>query len=336
MKKKVLHWLQYIFFLALGFFFVWWSVGKIGHDDWEEIKVALRNTNYWLLIPVVLLLLISHYCRALRWKILMQPLGYKPSVLNTYFAVLIGYLANLVVPRLGEVLKCTILARYEKVPANKLVGTIVAERAFDLICLLIIFAITIFSQIDLIGKFASDIINKIISKTTGNLDWIIIALAMVAIVVVLVAIRFILHKFGHIHLISKVREFTKGIWLGLISVRNVKNKGWFFFHTIMVWLGYFLSIQMGFYAMQATQDLGLKAALSVLSLGSVGMIVTQGGIGAYPLLVQETMMLYGITENIGKAFGWLLWVVQFFLVIFFGFLSLGLLPIINRKKVKND
>lgn len=335
MKKKALQWLQYIFFLALGIFLVWWSVGKIKGDDWEEIKAALRNTDYWLLIPVVVLLLISHYSRALRWKILMQPLGYNPSTLNTYFSVLIGYLANLAVPRLGEVLKCTILARYEKVPANKLVGTIVAERAFDLICLLIVFAFTIFSQIDVIGKFASDLINKIISSKTGNIDGIKIAIVLGILVVGLLIVRFIMHRFAHIHVISKITEFIKGIWQGLISVRYVKNKGWFFFHSVTIWVCYLLSIQVGFYAMQATSNLGIKPSLSVLSLGSIGMIVTQGGIGAYPLLVQETMVLYGITENIGKAFGWLLWLVQFFLVIVFGFLSLGLLPIINRKKLQH-
>jgi len=332
MKKKVFQWLQYAFFLALAIFLVWWSVGKIKGHDWEEMKGALRTTDYWLLVPVVLILLASHYSRALRWKILMQPLGYSPSTLNTYFSVLIGYLANLAVPRLGEVLKCTILARYEKVPANKLVGTIVAERAFDLICLLIVFAVSIFSQIDIIGKFAMEKVRMIISNENGETDWIKIAIVFGGLAVLLLIARFIIHRFAHIHVIGKIKEFMRGIWQGLISVRYVKNKGWFFFHTIMIWVGYLLSIQMGFYAMQATSGLGIKASLSVLSLGSVGMIATQGGIGAYPILVQETMMLYGITENVGKAFGWLLWLVQFFLVIVFGFLSLGLLPIVNRKK----
>ena len=126
----------------------------------------------------------------------------------------------------------------------------------------------------------------------------------------------------------------KGIWQGLISVRDVKQKGWFFFHTIFIWVCYLLSIRIGFYAMEQTSVYGMKESLSVLTMGSVGMIVTQGGIGAYPLLVQETMMLYGLSENMGKAFGWLLWLVQFFMVLFFGFLSLGLLPIINRNKLK--
>src|SRR4029453_1970018 len=117
---------------------------------WEDIKDAFRNANYLLIIPVMITLLLSHYSRALRWKILMEPMGYKPRVFNTSRAVLIGYMANLAVPRLGEVLKCTILARYEKVPADKLVGTIVAERAFDVVCLMIVFGLTLVFQYDVI------------------------------------------------------------------------------------------------------------------------------------------------------------------------------------------
>lgn len=175
MKKSILSILQYLLFLGLGIFLVWWSVSKIESKDWVEIKSAIQNADYWLIAPVVIILLISHFSRALRWKILMEPMGYNPSITNTYLAVMVGYLANLALPRLGEVLKCSILARYEKVPADKLVGTIVAERAFDLICLVIVFAITILLQIDLIGSFAADMLNNLFeSKTGGFTPWKII------------------------------------------------------------------------------------------------------------------------------------------------------------------
>jgi glycosyltransferase 2 family protein len=332
MNKKIINWLQYIVFLGLAIFLVWWSIGKIEAKDWVEIKTALSKVNYWYILPVVIALLLSHFSRALRWKILMEPMGYKPSTLNTYCAVLVGYLANLAVPRLGEVLKCTILAKYEKVPADKLVGTIVAERAFDLICLVIVFAVTILTQIDIIGSYASGLVKEIVYSKSGSLSLVRFAIIIVAIVVVLFIIRFILHRFAHIHVIKKIKNILKGVWQGLISVKDVKNKGFFFFHTAVIWILYLLSIRIGFYAMQSTSMYGIKPSLSVLSLGSIGMIVTQGGIGAYPILIQETMMLYGLTENLGKAFGWLLWLVQFFLVLVFGALSVGLLPLINRNK----
>jgi uncharacterized membrane protein YbhN (UPF0104 family) len=329
MHKKILSLVQYILFLGLGIFLVWWSIGKISHDDWADIKGAWVRADYWLIAPVVLALLVSHFSRAIRWRILMQPMGYSPSLTNTYLAVLVGYLANLAVPRLGEVLKCTILARYEKVPAAKLVGTIFAERAFDLVCLFIVFAITFFSQVDIIGAFAADTLSKIFNHKAG---WPAVLIIAAVILLVLVALRWFFNRFAHINLVQKIKEVIAQIWHGLTSIRYLKNRGWFIFHTVLIWVLYFASIRIGMYAMTETSSYGLKESFSVLSMGSIGMIATQGGIGAYPVLVQETMMLYGISENMGKAFGWLLWLVQFFMVIVVGGLSLVLLPLLNRKK----
>src|SRR5947209_15775044 len=104
-----------------------------------------------MIIPALILLLIAHYSRALRWKILMEPMGYHPSNFNTFAAVMIGYLVNAGVPRLGEVVKCTLLARYEKVRADRLVGTIVMERAVDVVCLALIFMSTLIFQGRIIG-----------------------------------------------------------------------------------------------------------------------------------------------------------------------------------------
>ena len=154
MSKKLFSILQYAFFLGLGIFLLWLTLRK---SDWNSIISDLSGANYIFLIPATLMLVVSHFIRALRWKILMEPLGYKPSTLNTFLAVFVGYWANLAVPRLGEVLKCTILARYEKVPADKLIGTIVAERAIDVCSLIVIMVITVFSQYNLIGGFAKEL-----------------------------------------------------------------------------------------------------------------------------------------------------------------------------------
>ncbi|MBE7170749.1 MAG: flippase-like domain-containing protein [Williamsia sp.] len=332
MNRKILGILQYILFLALGIFLVWWSVGKISGRDWGEIKSAIQSANYVLVIPVVAILLLSHFSRAIRWRILMEPLGFRPSVINTYLCVLLGYLANLAIPRLGEVLKCTFLSRYEKVPADKLVGTIVAERAFDLICLVIVLAITVFSQLDIIGHYATTTLRAIILDQSGHFNFVKLALTLGIPLLLLLVIRYFLHRFAHVHVIQRIKLMLKGIWQGLTSVRFVQHKGLFFFHTALIWICYLMSIWIGFKAIEQTSVYGMKASFSVLTMGSVGMIATQGGIGAYPLLVQETMMLYGLNENIAKAFGWLLWLVQFFMVLLFGFLSLVLLPVLNKNK----
>ena len=336
MKTKLFGFLKYILFLGLGVFLVWWSIGKISEKDWLEIRAAIENVNYLLIIPVVGILLLSHFSRAMRWKILMQPMGYFPSALNTFLAVMVGYLANLALPRLGEVLKCTLLSRYEKIPADKLVGTVVAERAFDLICLVLVLCITVFSQLNIIGGFATDLLGNLIKGKSGGFNPTGIIMVIIIIIAAILLIRFLFRRFSHLSFIKKINTIFKGIWQGVISVRDVKQKGWFFFHTGFIWVCYLLSIRIGFYAMEQTSVYGIKESLSVLSMGSVGMIATQGGIGAYPLLVQETMVLYGLSENIGRAFGWLLWLVQFLMIIVFGFLSLGVLPAVNRNKITNE
>src|SRR3984893_8661417 len=155
MKKIIRVLFQYLFFAALAAFFVWLSLKDMDKAKWAQLKDALDRADYWLLVPVLLLLLASHWLRALRWRQLMEPMGYRPSKINTFLGVMIGYFVNLGAPRLGEVVKCTILARYEKVPVDKLVGTIVAARAFDVICLLAVFGLTLVFQFDVINSMAS-------------------------------------------------------------------------------------------------------------------------------------------------------------------------------------
>jgi uncharacterized protein (TIRG00374 family) len=334
MKKKLLSLLQYVFFLGLGIFLVWWSIRRIDDNDWADIKKAFANANYWLVIPVILCLLLSHLSRAIRWKILMVPLGYKPKLSNTYMAVLIGYMANLAVPRLGEILKCTILARYEKVPADKLVGTIVAERAFDVICLLLLIVITVLVQVDVIGDYFQGLLSSIVKSKTESFTTQKILIWLAVILVVIIGLWLLFRKFSHLAFIQKIKKILAGIWAGVISVRYLKNKSWFIFHSIFIWLMYLLSVRISLWGLQETSGFGMKESLSVLSSGSIAMVVpTPGGLGVYPIFVQQTMLLYGVKESIGFAFGGLMWAVQFFQMLVSGFIALILLPYLNKKPV---
>lgn len=331
MKRKLLSLIQYALFLGLGVFLVWWSMRRISPDDWKEILNSFRSANYWLIAPVIFTLLLSHFSRAIRWKILMEPLGYRPRLINTYLAILIGYLANLAVPRLGEVLKCTVLARYEKVPADKLVGTIVAERAFDVVCLLIIIAITVLVQVDVIGEYINSLLGSIFASKTSSVSGNGFLIAAIVVIGVVALTWFVLKRFAEHPVINKIRKIITGVWAGVISVRYLKNKKWFVFHSVFIWVMFLLSVQIGLWGLRETSGYGLKEALSVLSTGSLAMIVpTPGGIGVYPIFVQQTMLLYGLKENIGYAFGSLLWAVQFFQMLLSGFVAILLLPYLNK------
>jgi uncharacterized protein (TIRG00374 family) len=336
MKKTFLAVLQYGFFAALAVFFVWLSIRGMDAEKWRQLKQAMDHAHYWLLVPVFSLLLVAHWLRALRWRQLMEPMGYTPSRLNTFFAVMIGYFVNLGAPRLGEVIKCTILAKYEKVPAQKLVGTIVAERAFDVICLGLVFALTFVFQFDIISSLVHDYILPLFQKN-GQTAYGKLLILGVGLILFLIALKIFFSRFGHINIVQKIKDILTGVWHGIISVRSLKNKPLFFFYTISMWVMYLLSTWVGFFAIDETSHLGLSSALTVLAMGSVGMILSPGGIGAYALLVMNTVALYNIPkEPYGQALGWLLWFGQFLSFVLFGVLSFVLLPRVNRQKIKTD
>src|SRR5450755_639128 len=306
MKKHFLSVLQYIFYASLAVFFVWLSVRGMDHEKWELLKKAMDHAHYWLLVPVFSLLLVGHWLRALRWRQLMEPMGYHPSLLNTFFAVMIGYFVNLGAPRLGEVIKCTVLARYEKVPAQKLVGTIVIERAFDVICLLLVFGLTFVFQFDIISSLVHDYIYPAFQNKNGQTAYKKIFLLGVGFIIFLIVLKIVFSRFGHINIVQKVKDILTGVWHGLISVKDLKNKPLFFFYTIGIWVMYLFSTWCGFFAIDQTSHLGVADALTVLAMGSVGMILTPGGVGAYALLVMNTVALYNIPkEPYGQALGWL-------------------------------
>lgn len=333
MNKKIRGILQYFFFAALAAFFVWLSLRGLNGRKWEQLKDAMNRAHYWILVPVLFFLLLSNWLRALRWKQLMEPMGYNPSILNTFFGVLIGYFVNLGAPRLGEVVKCTILARYEKVPAEKLVGTIVAERAFDVICLATAFGLAFIFQFDVLQSLASGYIYPLFQNANGRISYQKIILIAIGATMFLLLLKFLLGRFGHINIVQKIKTILAGVWHGLTSVKDLKNKPLFFAYTIGIWVLYLISTWFGFLAIDETRNLGLADALTVLAMGSVGMIVSPGGIGAYALLVQETVAFYHVPkEPYGQALGWLLWLGQFMNFIIFGVASFILLPRINKKR----
>jgi glycosyltransferase 2 family protein len=332
MNKKIRTIFKYLLFLSIGFFLVWWSVKDLTEDDITHIRHSLKTARYWLLLPVFGILFLSHYVRAIRWKLLIEPLGYKPSTTNTFFAVFIGYLANQAFPRLGEVLKCTILSRYEKIPADKLVGTIILERIIDAISLLIVFGITLAVQPDIYTQLVDTIFN---SKKEGGHSTIsssTVLLIIVAFLFILLLSWMIKNKKGFSDLGLLFKKIGKSIWEGLSAIRHLKKRWLFVFLTISMWGLYLAGGYIGFMAIKETQQYGVTEAFTILSAGSVGMIATPGGIGAYAYLIQKTMQVYGLNGGIALAFGWILWVAQLLVILIGGLISFVAIPYYNKSK----
>jgi hypothetical protein len=264
----------------------------------------------------------------------MEPLGYKPSTFNTFAAVMIGYFVNLGVPRLGEVMKCTILARYEKIRADRLIGTIVIERAVDVVCLTMVFILSLILQGDIIGGYMKSKVLVLFNDKSGHLSPQKLLVTAGIVLAVIGIIYFLLKRFGHIDAVAKIKNVLRGVWHGLNSIRHIKHKGIFLLHTAIIWLLYLSSTTLGLYALKESSHLGIAGGITTLSVGSIGMIVTPGGIGAYPLRVAELMGLYGLdSATIGTALGWLLWSAQTIITIAAGIVCFTLLSVFNRNKV---
>jgi uncharacterized protein (TIRG00374 family) len=322
-------------FLKIGFFFlvgillIWWSLHQIPPQEWDKFTKALAKSKFWLIIPIFFILGLSHFIRALRWRLIMEPLGYKPSIMNTFLAVLIGYLANLAIPRLGEVLKCTLLAKYEKVPAEKIVGTIVAERAFDVISLGIVFLLALTLQFNVIKAGWQQLQSGGSTATTSNNNLFII-LGMIAFLVIVAVILFftLRHKFESI--ISPIKKIIKGVWEGVISATKLKKHNLFFFYSFSIWFLYLLATYIGLYGTEGTAS-SFSTAISCLAYASIGMIITPGGIGAYAFFMAKVLELNGIEYTLGLANGTLQWFSQVIIVIVLGGLALIMLPFINKQ-----
>lgn len=323
--------MQYVIFLGGGIFLVWWQLKEMTPEDEKEFYNAFNNANYWLIIPIVFMSLLSHLSRSMRWKLLMEPMGFQPALKNVFAVTMVGYLANSAVPRLGEILKCTFLARYEKLKVDKLVGSILIERTFDLVCFLVFIGITILIQISVVGSYVKDKFSAIAASTALPI-WAELLILAGIIAGIIYLIKFLFRKFPHSKAIIKINNFFSGIGIGFKSIRNLKKKKQFLAHTLFIWAMYLLQIYIGFQAMKGTNHLDIKAACSVLTLATLAMIATPGGIGSFPLFVMETLTIYSIAAPLGKAFGWLIWGVSTGIIIVAGLISLVILPYINRKK----
>jgi len=331
MNRRLRTWLQYILFTGGGLFLVWWQLKSMTPIERKEFYHAIGQTNYWIIIPIILMSLASHLSRAMRWKLLLEPSGYHPKTANTFMATMIGYLANSAVPRLGEVLKCSMLAKYEKLRIDRLVGTIILERSFDLICFALFVGLTIVFQLDLIGSTLNEFLQAFQQKNEG-ISWVKMLVIFLFILLTFFIVRKQFKKNASHPLIQKINQVIIGIIDGFKSILRLQKRSAFLLHTLFIWCMYLGQIFIGFQALEQTASLSIGAACSVLTLASLSMIVTPGGIGSFPIFVMQVLLIYQIESPVGKAFGWMMWGVSTGLIVVSGLLSLLIMPWYNRDK----
>lgn len=332
MSSKLLSFLKYILLLTVAFgllaiAFRGVSVGKI-------LNQMLRANMFWVCVSVIpsVVALVS---RAYRWNLLIESSGYSAPLNKTTYALLVGYFANLAFPRLGEVTRCGALSKSESIPFNVLLGTVIVERVIDVVSLLLCLLLACILEFNRLGNFLLDnIINPLFKKIAQLFHS---PLIVTGFIVLVIALAFLLRYFNSRKdaggAESKITGFIKGLINGLKSVAKLKRPWLFIFHSVLIWLLYYLSMYISFFAFPFTSSLGLSAALFLLVAGGFGMSApVQGGIGVYHILVSQGLMLYGLSQQEGLTFATLVHTLSLLMIVVLGVISLLLLFAARRQK----
>jgi len=327
LKQNILKTLKFLSFFLLGIF-IFWMVYK--DQDFKRIKSILTNdVNYFWIVVSLFIGLLSHVSRTIRWNLLIEPLGRKPRLLNTFLAVMVGYLMNLALPRMGEISRCGVIARYEKISFTKLVGTVVTERLIDVLMLLILLVIVVLTQFGQVLEFLNN--NPGVNE---KLQKVIFSPILIGGLVFFLAVLWISrHKIRESSLTKKVMGFVGQFVEGFRSIGKMKKKGSFIFHSVFIWVLYYLMTYLIFFSFGFTSHLGPLAGLTVFVLGSFGMVApVQGGIGAWHFMVIEGLALYGVDKADGKVFALLAHGTSTLMLIVLGLIGVIALPFVNERE----
>lgn len=318
MKSTLRSILQYIGMIVLTALLLWLSLRGLtlgeGENKSEFLWKAWQNSNKGYLGLMALVAILSHLLRAERWRMLLVPTGNKVGLTNSFLSLMIGYLVNLAVPRGGEVSRCYNLYKLEKTPVEVSFGTVVVERMVDVICLLLLIALSFFAEWQKLKKFI-DTLNFSSREGFSISPWMIVVFLGV---IVFAAAIFFLRKN------KKLLKIIEGFKEGLLAIFKMQNKGLFIAYSLGIWLLYFLMSYLVIKAFPETEDLGFSAVLTLFAVGSIAMAAPlPGGAGSYHTLVPLALvMLYNLPQADAVAFVFIFHGWQTILMILMGVLSL--------------
>ncbi len=345
MNKTLSNILKFLFFLSLGagiLFLVYKGQNEAFLADCaqrgipgEECKLMdkllndFKSVRFGWIGMVLLAFVVSNFNRSVKWLILLRPLGYRPRFINALLSILVGYFANLGLPRMGEVVRAGVLARYEKLPAEKVMGTIVVDRVVDLVLMAMAFGLVLIFEYDKIAFYLSELSGT--EKESSGPGWpMILGILLFVLFVLVIIFRKRLKKTA---LYERVYKLFFGFYEGLMSVRKLDAPGWFIFHSVSIWVLYFLMTWFGFKAFGPTAHLGISAALTVFAFGTLGMVIpSPGGMGTFHAMVIAALTLfYNIKgDDALSAANIIFFSVSIGFNVLLGLLSLISLPIINK------
>lgn len=341
MNKRLKEGLKVALFFTIGILVAIGVYSTMSDGDKEKFWASISEANYFWLMLSIFIGVLAHYVRAIRWKLIIEPFGYKPKTSNLFFAVMNMYFFNAMVPRLGEVTRCAILKNYEKIPVEKSLGTVVAERAVDLFFFAMFLGLIALFNWETYKEVYESIqktITEFVAGTGNNEEpgFLIKNWKYLAVSVFLFGFAFLFlfrkNKFiGKIY--GKILSIIKGFWQGLKSTLLIKKKGLFILYSFTIWGLYFLMTWVCFFALDETAGTNLFAPFAVMIFGSFAIMATPNGLGVFPLVVAVILGLpeFGaIDSGTGNALGWIIWGAQEILILGVGMTVMMLIPIFNR------
>ena len=333
MKSGLTSAIKYLLLLGIGILLLWLT---FRHEDLGAILEKIKNADIRWILASLFFSMLAFISRAYRWNMLIEPLGYHPKLSSTSYSLMVGYFANLAIPRIGEFTRCGSLSKAENIPFHILIGTVIVERVIDLVMLAVSMLVVATLEFDLMSGFLREQLFVPLRRKFHDGPWVL-AISASGILLIL-ALYFLIKKYRHtlrkIKWYGKLEQLLGGVLNGVRTVAKMKRNGLFIFHTLFIWVMYFFMTYTCFFALESTQHLGVKAGLFVLVIGGLGMSApVQGGIGAYHWIVSQGLLLFQIELSDGITFATLVHTYQTLLVIVLGLLSLFLLFITGKKNI---
>lgn len=335
MRRGVLQALKFLAFLVVGIALLWAAF----HDvNFKKLVADLKQANYSWLFLSLLFGLFAYVSRSRRWILLINPLGFRPSLKNTFYALMTGYLANIALPRVGEITRCVALGKKEKIPVDQLIGTVVIERTVDFISLLLIMIYLIFTSSEQINIFLKDSIflpiQEKISSAFG-VTWILWVILFTLLIIALFLMIRYKKNLRKIRFFSKMFDLARGVINGLKTITSLERKWEFIFHTIFIWINYALMTWVVVFSIKSTSDLTFGDSIFLLVIGGLAMSApVQSGLGAFHYIISRGLLFVkGIPLEDGLVYALLTHESQLIFVAIVGTISFF---IIFKKENKEE
>jgi len=315
--------------LLLGGAILYWMYR--GADFGRAEHILMHEMDWtWMLLSFPFGILAQLF-RGWRWRQTLEPTGEKPRTGTSIYSIFVSYASSLVIPRIGEFMRCGILKRYDGVSFSKALGTVVTERAIDTLMVALMTALTLLLQMSVFGTFfrkTGTNISGILHRFTAT-GYIVTAICAVAIVLLL---YFLLRRLS---IYNKVKTTLSGIWQGVTSLKDVRNKWLFVFFTVGIWVSYFLHYYLTFFCFDFTENLGVSCALVTFIVGSMAVIVpTPNGAGPWHFAVKTMLILYGVADENALYFALIVHIVQTMMLIALGIYGWAALSFTKRITTK--